>query len=154
MKPVHAFMEEAIHVAVASARAGDYAVGAVDVQNQRIIARGQTRLKRENDPTAHAEIVAIRNACRKLRTRYLDGCVLYSTHEPCPMCASAAVWAKMEGIVFGAFVKDAEKKASQRFSWRQMDISCRDVLSKGNPKLKCVGGFERKKCLELFDLSR
>ena len=148
------FMKRAIEVAQDSAKKGDYAVGAVIVHGGKIISVGQTFLKRENDPTAHAEIVAIRNACSKLNTRFLEGHILYTTHEPCPMCASAAIWAKMEGIVFGAFIEDAKGKESKKFSWRQIDIPCKDILKEGHPKLDVVEGFLRKECLKLFDIRR
>jgi tRNA(Arg) A34 adenosine deaminase TadA len=154
MKAKKEFMLEAIKTARKSAEKGDYANGAVVVKNNKIISRGETRLFRAKDPTVHAEIVAIRGACRKLKSRFLDGCVLYSTHEPCPMCASAAIWAKMEGIVFGARISDAKQKQTKRFSWRQIDVPCRYIIKKGTPKLGLVEGFLRKECIKLFSLSK
>lgn len=134
--------------------ARDYAVGAVVVKGENVIAGGSTNLKHENDPTAHGEIVAIRNACDALSSRYLEGCILYSTHEPCPMCSSAAIWAKMTGIVYGATMEDAAKKGSSISSWRQIRIPCRDVLKKGTPKLELVEKFMRDECVKLFDLTK
>ncbi len=148
------FMQKAIEFAKKSAKKGDYALGAVIVKNDKVIATGTTNLKHENDPTVHAEIVAIRNACKKLNLKYLEDCVLYTTHEPCPMCASAAIWAKMKGIVFGAFVEDAKQRQRKKFSWRQINMSCKDILAKGTPKLELVEGFLRDECLKLFDLSQ
>jgi len=148
------FMQKAIEIAKESAKKGDYALGAVIVKDDKIIAIGTTNLKHENDPTVHAEIVAIRNACKKLNSKYLEDCILYTTHEPCPMCASAAIWAKMKGIVFGALVEDAKQKQGKNFSWRQIDISCKEVLAKGIPKLELVEGFLREECLKLFELSQ
>lgn len=148
------FMQKAIELAKESAKKGDYAVGAVIVKGDKIISRGETNLKRENDPTVHAEIVAIRDACLKLNSRFLEGFILYTTHEPCPMCASAAIWAKMKGIVFGAFIEDARQRRGKNFSWRQIDISCKEVLAKGIPKLELVEGFLRDECIKLFDLSQ
>jgi len=147
-------MQKAIEIAKESAKKGDYALGAVIVKDDKIIAIGTTNLKHENDPTVHAEIVAIRNACKKLNSKYLEDCILYTTHEPCPMCASAAIWAKMKGIVFGALVEDAKQKQGKNFSWRQIDISCKEVLAKGIPKLELVEGFLREECLKLFELSQ
>ncbi len=147
-------MAEAIAVARKSAQEGDYAVGAVIIKEGRIIATGKTMLRKRKDPTLHAEIVAIRNACQKLNSRFLQDCVLYTTHEPCSMCASAAVWAKMQGIVFGARIADAQSKANQHFSWRQIKLPCKDVLRKGSPKLELVEDFLRKECQQLFNLSR
>ena len=148
------FMQRAIEVAKESARNRDYALGAVIVKENKIIATGATNLKHENDPTVHAEIVAIRNACKELNSKYLENCILYTTHEPCTMCASAAIWAKMKGIVFGAFIEDAKKKQGKNFSWRQIDIPCKEILAKGAPKLELVEGFLREDCLKLFNLSQ
>src|SRR3989344_4838196 len=148
------FMQKAILAAKKSAKNGDYALGALVVKNNKVIATGTTKLKHENDPTVHAEIVAIRGACKKLDSRFLENCVLYTTHEPCPMCASTAIWAKMKGIVFGAFIEDAKNKASENFSWRQINISCKSILAKGTPKLELVEGFLRDECIELFYLSQ
>lgn len=154
MTPKKEFMEEAIRIAEESASQGDYALGAVVVLNDKIIGRGSTRLKHENDPTVHAEIVAIRDACKNMGLRYLEGAVLYTTHEPCPMCSSAAIWAKMKGIVFGAYQNDSRERNTQNFSWRQIDISCKYVSDKGIPKLDVVEGFMRNECLDLFSLSK
>jgi tRNA(Arg) A34 adenosine deaminase TadA len=70
------------------------------------------------------------------------------------MCAGAAIWAKMDGIVFGAFIRDAKKYSTQKFSWRQINISCKKVADNGVPKLKVVEGFLRDECLKLFQLSQ
>jgi tRNA(Arg) A34 adenosine deaminase TadA len=147
-------MMEAIEIAKESAKGGDYALGAVIEKNGKIIAVGKTLLKTKNDPTVHAEIVAIRTACEKLGTRFLENAVLYTTHEPCPMCASAAIWAKMKGVVFGATIEDAYGNATDKFSWRQIDIKCKDILLAGNPKLELVEEFMRKECNDLFNLSK
>ncbi len=153
-----AMMRAAIKAAIESAQEGDYALGAVIARNNEIIATGKTRLKHEPDPTVHAEIVAIREACKKVNNKYLEDCVLYTTHEPCSMCASAAVWAKMKGIVFGATIEDAyenaKTKAKGKFSWRQINIKCKEVLEKGEPKLELVEGFLREDCKKLFELSQ
>ena len=146
-------MLKAIAYATESAKKGDYALGALVVKGNRIIALGTTNLKHEHDPTVHGEIVAIRNACKKMKSGYLEGCVLYTTLEPCPMCTSAAIWAKMQGIVFGAFEEDAKNRSTKKFSWRQIKIPCRTVLSKGTPKLDLKEGFMRKECLKLFELT-
>ena len=154
MKAEERFMERAIELAKKSAKAGDYALGVVIVKDGAVIATGTTNLKHENDPTVHGEIVAIRNACKELNSGYLQDCVLYTTHEPCPMCASAAIWAKMKGIVFGNFKDDAKNYQSENFSWRQIDISCKDILIKGEPHLELHEGFMREECLKLYELSQ
>ena len=148
------FMEKAIQIAKESAARLDYALGAVIIKDDKIIAMWTTNLKHENDPTVHAEIVAIRNACKELSAKYLEDCILYTTHEPCPMCASAAIWAKMKWIVFWAFAEDSKQRAWNNFSWRQIDISCKDVLAKWTPKLEIIEWFCRDECLELFALAQ
>jgi tRNA(adenine34) deaminase len=148
------FMDRAIEIAEESAKNEDYAIGAVIVKDNKIIASGKTELRHKNDPTVHAEIVAIRSACQELKSRYLEECILYSTCEPCPMCSSAAVWAKMKGIIFGSYGEDAKRMSNAKFSWRQMDISCKEVLSRGTPRLEVTEGFLREECNKLFSLSK
>lgn len=82
--------------------------GAVVVRDGEIIATGVNSVTNDNDPTAHAEVNAIRHACRRLRTFQLSGCVVYSSCEPCPMCLSALYWAGVSKIYFGNTKEDAE----------------------------------------------
>ena len=77
-------------------------VGSVIVYKNRIIGRGYNQVERLKDPTAHAEILAISAACNTLNNKYLEECTIYVTLEPCPMCAGALVWSKIDRIVFGA----------------------------------------------------
>lgn len=77
-------------------------VGAVLVRNDQIIGKGYNQVEMLNDPTAHAEMLAISAACETISEKYLSECTLYVTLEPCPMCAGAAVWSKLGTIVFGA----------------------------------------------------
>jgi len=81
--------------------------GAVIVQDGRILSRGWNSVTSQNDPTAHAEITAIREACRVLGTFRLAGCELYASCEPCPMCLGAAYWARLDRVVFAATRTDA-----------------------------------------------
>ncbi len=81
--------------------------GAVIVKNDQIIGSGWNRVLRTNDPTAHAEIVAIRDACIRLDAYWLEGCRIYSSCEPCPMCLAAIYWARIDSLHFGASRKDA-----------------------------------------------
>lgn len=83
--------------------------GAVIVnEDGQIIARGHNQVLSTNDPTAHAEIVAIREACQRLNTKNLNNCVIYSTCEPCPMCLSAIIWANIKTLYYGGTRKDAK----------------------------------------------
>ena len=81
--------------------------GAVIVKNNKIIGKGKNQVLKKNDPTAHAEIMAIRNACQNLKTHDLSGCVLYTTCYPCPMCISAIIWSNIKIVYFGNTKKDA-----------------------------------------------
>ena len=102
------FMHEAIRLSVEKMREGRGGpFGAVIVKDGQIISRGWNEVTTTNDPTAHAEIVAIREACRKLGTFRLDGCELYTSCEPCPMCLSAIYWARIDRLFFAATRQDA-----------------------------------------------
>ena len=81
--------------------------GAVIVKDGRVISEGWNTVTSDNDPTCHAEVNAIRKACKKLRTFDLSGCEIYSTTEPCPMCLATIYWAKMSGLYYGNDRKDA-----------------------------------------------
>ena len=95
------YMTEALFEARRALEEDEVPVGAVIVKDGKIIARGHNRRMQNCDPTAHAEIEAIREACRALGTWRLDGCTLYVTLEPCPMCAGAIVQARIPKVVFG-----------------------------------------------------
>ena len=101
IKPVRKLMELAIAEAKKARGSGEYAIGAVVVKGNRVLAKAQHRTRRDCDPTQHAEMVAIRKASKVLGSRHLDGCVLYTTHEPCPMCAGALVNARVARVVYG-----------------------------------------------------
>lgn len=102
------FMREAIRLSVQQMRAGQGGpFGAVVVRRGRIVGRGWNCVTSDNDPTAHAEISAIRAACRKLKTFKLDDCELYTSCEPCPMCLAAIYWARIRRVFFGNTRKDA-----------------------------------------------
>ena len=96
------FMEFALEEARASAEAGEVPIGAVIVQGEQVLARSGNRTIRDNDPTAHAEIVVLREAARVLRNYRLVGTTLYVTLEPCAMCAGAIVQARVSRLVYGA----------------------------------------------------
>ena len=154
MEAKNEFMLKAIEAAKGSAENGEYAIGAVIVKNDQIISVGEVRRKRDQDPIAHAEIIAIKNACKSLNSKSLNDCILYSTQECCPMCTSAIIWAKMKGIIFGAFSADVKNRGTDKFSWRQIDISCKYILNKSSPKLEIIEGFMREECLKLINLSQ
>lgn len=101
MQPEEGFMREALVLAAEAARAGEVPVGAVVVRDGRIIGRGSNRPITTNDPTAHAEIVALREAAAAEGNYRLPGCELYVTLEPCAMCVGAMVHARIGRIVYG-----------------------------------------------------
>ncbi|HEU5352270.1 MAG TPA: tRNA adenosine(34) deaminase TadA [Terracidiphilus sp.] len=95
-------MEAALHEARAAAEAGEVPIGAVVLREGIIVARGQNRVLRDNDPTAHAEMVALREAAAALGNYRLNGCTLFVTLEPCAMCAGAMIHARLDRLVFAA----------------------------------------------------
>lgn len=101
------FASAALHEALASVDDGGGPFGAVVVRGDRIVGRGRNRVVPAADPTAHAEVEAIRAACRALGTHVLDGCTLYASCEPCPMCLGAALWARVERVRYLATSADA-----------------------------------------------
>lgn len=101
------FMRRAIELAVENVNNGGGPFGAVIVHDGQVVATGVNRVTASNDPTAHAEVNAIRSACTKLGTFNLSGCVLYTSCEPCPMCLGAIYWAHIDKIYYGANQHDA-----------------------------------------------
>jgi len=102
LEPDRRFMKEALRQAEYALEAGEVPVGAVVVHNQLIVGRGHNQVERLQDPTAHAEIIAITAACETLGSKYLTDCTLYVTLEPCPMCAGALVHSKLSRLIYGA----------------------------------------------------
>lgn len=104
------FMREAIRLSRVKMQGGHGGpFGAVVVRRGKIISRGWNSVTSANDPTAHAEVMAIREACRKLKTFQLDDCELYTSCEPCPMCLSAIYWARLKKVYYANTRRDAAK---------------------------------------------
>src|SRR5262249_13232633 len=101
------FMAEAIALSVDNVRRGGGPFGCVIVKDGQIIARGVNQVTQNNDPTAHAEIVAIRAACTALKNYQLAGCEVYTSCEPCPMCLAAIYWSRPDRVFFGNTKEDA-----------------------------------------------
>ncbi|MEO3884256.1 nucleoside deaminase [Nonomuraea sp. B5E05] len=146
-------MGEAIKVAEQAELSGNYRIGAIVIDSRmEVIGSAFTELHSQPDPTAHAEILALRRACAGVNRRYLPNCFLYTTLEPCPMCTSAAIWAKVEGIVYGACLEDSSdfaRKSGPSFSWRQISIKASYVVAHGTPILRLHEEFMRDECLKL-----
>jgi tRNA(Arg) A34 adenosine deaminase TadA len=105
--PNPVFMRKAIQLAVRNVARGGGPFGAVIVKDETIVATGANRVTGSHDPTAHAEVVAIRRACRKLKTFELTGCDLYTSCEPCPMCFGAIYWTRLLRTFYAASANDA-----------------------------------------------
>ena len=102
MEAEERYMREALCEAEYAREEDEVPIGAVVVHNGRIIARGHNMSERLNDPTAHAEMIALTAACEAMGGKYLKDCSLYVTMEPCPMCAAALGWAQLGKLVYGA----------------------------------------------------
>jgi len=115
--------------------------GAGIVKNNRIVGRGFNRVTSGNDPTAHAEVVAIRDACKRLRTFQLDGCELFTSCEPCPMCLGAIYWARPKAVYYANTRKDAARIGfDDKFIYDEINKS----ITRRRYKLKKVNLKEAK----------
>jgi len=142
------FMKRAIELSVENVDKGGGPFGSVIVKNNKIIAEGANKVTTTNDPTAHGEIVAIREACKKLKNFNLNGCELYSSCEPCPMCLSAIYWARINKIYFANTREDAQKidfDDSLIYSELQKNINGRKI-----PMVQMMRS-EALKAFELWD---
>jgi guanine deaminase len=121
------FMRAAIRLSIDMMRCGKGGpFGAVVVKGNRIVGRGCNEVTSTNDPTAHAEIVAIRDACHRLKTFDLHDCELYTSCEPCPMCLAAIYWARIRKMYYGNTRKDAAKIAfDDEFIYREVALPIR-----------------------------
>ena len=124
------FMKRAIELSIQSINNGGGPFSSIIVRGEKIIAEGSNKVTLSNDPTAHGEIVAIREACKKLNNFNLNGCELYSTCEPCPMCLSAIYWSRINKIYYANTREDARKidfDDSSIYSEFQKNISERKI---------------------------
>ena len=119
--------------------------GAVIVKDDKIISVASNTVLKDNDPTAHAEINVIRKACKELKTYDLEGCILYTTAYPCPMCLSAIMWSNIKEIYYGTNLEDA-KNIGFRDDFIYKVIRNNDIFN----ELK-IKSIDREKCLELFN---
>jgi tRNA(Arg) A34 adenosine deaminase TadA len=102
------FMTEAVKIAIRGLEANEGGpFGCVIVKNGKVVGRGNNQVTSTNDPTAHAEIMAIREACMNLNTFQLEGCIVYASSEPCPMCLGAIYWARPDKVYYGSNHTDA-----------------------------------------------
>ena len=113
------------------------------IKKVKLLQLGHNRVLKTNDPTAHAEIEAIRLASQALGTYDLSGCTLYTSCEPCPMCLSASIWANIQTIYYGCTRKDAANIGFR-------DDAIYEYLSGKNPQLLTLTPLDREACLEIF----
>lgn len=132
-------------IALAEAKQGDSPYGAVIVKDNQVIATGHNTAKQDSDPTAHAEINVIRSLTAKLNNPSLEGYTLYTTGEPCPMCATACVWAGIAEIIYGASIQDLIE-----LNQPQVNIDCEEVIARGFGQIRVTKGVLKAECLDLF----
>jgi tRNA(Arg) A34 adenosine deaminase TadA len=138
------FMEMAIRLSEDNIDTGGGPFGAVIVRDGTVVATGTNRVVPNNDPTAHAEVTAIRNACASLGTFNLSGCTVYSSCEPCPMCLSALYWAGVDRICYGNTKDDAKAiDFDDSFIYDQLELAYKDR------SIKCEH-FMRDRALAAF----
>ncbi|MBN4007007.1 nucleoside deaminase [Nostoc sp. LPT] len=137
--------ESFMRLALAEAKEGDAPYGAVIVKDNEVVAVAHNTVRRDNDPSAHAEINAIRSLTAKLKNPSLEGYSIYTTGEPCPMCATACVWSGLSEIVYGASIQDLIN-----VNQSQINISCEQVIDKSFRKIKLTKDVLKNECLELF----
>ena len=139
------FMQMAIEEARKGIHAGDGGpFGSVVVKDGKIIGRGHNRVVKDNDPTCHGEVDAIRDACKNLGTFDLKGAKIYTTSEPCPMCLGAVLWANIDKIYYGCTIKE-----NDMIGFR--DEAFYDYLSISTEKMKeKMKQLSHKECVDLF----
>ena len=140
------FMQRAIELSIESINSGGGPFGSVIVKDEKIISEGMNRVTVDNDPTSHGEIVAIRNASKKLNTVNLSNCSLYSSCEPCPMCMSAIYWSRI-GKVYYANTRDDAKKINFDDS-----LIYSEIPKKNEDKKISMKQMMRNEALKAFDL--
>jgi len=141
------YMRMAIDKAREGVMNGQTPFGACIVKDERVVACVHNVVWKTTDITAHAEVHAIREACKELGTVDLSGCVIYSTCEPCPMCFSAIHWARISKIVYGASIADAEQAG-----FNELHLSNVQMKEIGGSPVGIVGGLLREENVKLFEV--
>jgi len=135
--------KEFMRIAIEEAKKGDFPFGAIIVKNNKIISKAHNTAGKL-DPTAHGEVNVIRKACKKISSTNLSGCTLYTTCEPCPMCFTAAWWARISRIVYGMEGKDVTEE-----EWK-IDIKCDELNKRSGNKIQIKGSVLREECKKLL----
>ena len=142
------FMAVALEEAKESLREGNKGFGAVLVRDGVLLEPTHDTEVTDSDPTAHAEIKLVRLAAMGGRVKGIEGCTVVSTHEPCPMCAGALVWARVAEIVYGTSIEQSKKLGRTT-----VDLKCEEVVSRAPWKIRVVGGVLAGRCSRLYDSS-
>ncbi len=132
-------------LALAEAKKGDSPYGAIIVKDNEVVAKAYNTVFRDNDPSAHAEMNAIRTLAAKNNSPSLAGYIMYASGEPCAMCAAACVWAGIQEIIFGASVEDLIN-----INQSQIHLSCEEIIAKSSKKIKVTKGILQEESLALF----
>jgi len=138
------FMKRAIEEAKTSLREGNNGFGAVIVRDGKIIASSHDKEDTEHDPTSHAEINAIKEA-GKILGKNLSGCILVSTHEPCPMCSYAIIWSGVAAVAYGYSIREAIFQKRKR-----IDLPCKDAFEKAGVNIAVYPGVMKAECSVLY----
>ncbi len=133
-----------IRMAIGKAERGDSPFGALVVQNGEVVVTAWNTVKTDRDPTAHAELNALRGAVTELGTTNLETCTLYSTVEPCPMCMAAAMHARVRQVVYGASIEEVSEHVPQ------IRMSSRELAARGVHPVEVIGGVLADLCLVPF----
>lgn len=141
------WMEIAIQEARAAIASGQSPFGAAIVRGDSLVARGHNEVWLRTDPTSHAEVVTIRRAAGALRSIDLSGCVMYTTCEPCPMCASAIHWARLDAVCYGAIIADA-----QGAGFSEITVPINELYERGGSRVRILPRARQAECAELFRL--
>jgi tRNA(Arg) A34 adenosine deaminase TadA len=144
-----AFMWRAVEKAREGIAAGQSPFGAAVIKADKVIVAAHNTVWRDTDPTAHAEVNAIRQAATVLGTIDLSGCVMFTTCEPCPMCMSAIHWSRMARCVYGATIDDAAAAG-----FRELQFAAKDLVCQGKSSVVVHDGVLRAECKELFERFR
>lgn len=141
-----AWMRRAIELSRAGLATGQSPFGAVIVRGDELIAAGHNEVWKRTDPTAHAEVVCIQRAAATLRAIDLSGCRMYTTCEPCPMCAAAIHWSGLDEVFFGATISDAA-----RAGFKELHLGAPELLARGGSRVAVHSGLLARECSALFD---
>ncbi len=137
--------EKFMALALLEASKGDSPYGAVIVRDDKIVAKAYNTVIRDSDPSAHAEMNAIRNLTTKNNSPSLAGYTIYASGEPCPMCAAACIWAGVEEIVIGASIQDLIN-----INQSQIHLSCEEIIAKSTKQIKVTKGILQQESIALF----